>query len=132
MRFYIAGKWGARERLRVIAEQVRATGHEVTSSWLLPTIGVEAGEWNNLSPLDAKQSAILDLKDIANSDALFLDTIDESHTGGREVEYGFALGLGKIITTIGPKRNGFHHLCPGFDTWGELLAALEKGLDGQD
>jgi hypothetical protein len=126
MKAYIAGKWGARERLRVIAEKVRWAGHEVTSSWLLPTIGVAEGEWSQLSGEEAARTAKRDLDEIANSECLILDTIDESNTGGREVEWGFALAVGLVVARVGPARNGFHALCPGFDSWDECLTVLER------
>ena len=124
MRVYIAGKWEAKARLVGIASKLEALGHTVTSRWLKNDVAVETGAWALMTGNEASGIAQQDLLDIDAADALILDTIDESNTGGREVEYGFALGRGKIVMVIGPKRNGFHHLFEGFQGWDEFLTKL--------
>ena len=44
---------------------------------------------------------------------LLLFTVDpdeRTRRGGRHVEYGVALGLGKLTAIVGPRENIFHHL----------------------
>ena len=124
MKVYVAGKYEARDRLRAEAEKLKALGNEIVSTWLYGDEPVADGSWASLIGGEAAVVANRDLDEIDACQVLILDTIDESNTGGREVEYGFALGRGKVVTRVGPKRNGFHHLFEGVETWEELLSAL--------
>ena len=47
--------------------------------------------------------------------------------GGRHVEFGMALGLGKRLTIIGPRETVFHHLprVEHFDTTEEFIKSLD-------
>jgi nucleoside 2-deoxyribosyltransferase len=128
---YIAGKWSARERLAERAKEVEALGHKVVSSWLRPDVAIEQGEWASMSSHEQASYASRDLDEVDAADLLILDTFDESNTGGREVEYGYAIGANKIVTRVGPTRNGFHHLMEGYQDWPTLLDALgPTRLDG--
>src|SRR5678815_4799579 len=85
MRVYIAGKYEARSRLIEWRGRLKALGHEVLSTWL--------DEMPKRDEVDADymhKAATRDLAEIASADLFILDTIDESNTGGREVEYGYA------------------------------------------
>lgn len=124
LKIYIAGKWSSRDYLTTKADQLRARGHDVVARWLSPTLDVELGEWAKLPPHVAVTTASLDLDDIDEAELLILDTLDESNTGGREVEFGYAIGTGKIVATVGPVRNGFHRLAHNFETWDQVLVEL--------
>lgn len=63
-----------------------------------------------------------DVEEVMRADMLIIDTYDESITGGREVELGMAMSNKAVVYRVGPIRNIFHHLIPGFDTWDELLS----------
>ena len=47
--------------------------------------------------------------ELSEADFLILDTLDETRTGGREVEFGHALAWGIPVIRVGPARNLFHH-----------------------
>ena len=71
-----------------------------------------------------KKLAIKDLAEIKSADLIILDTIDLTPRGGREVEYGFALGQfqTKSIWRVGPVRNVFHELVDrAYETWDQLM-----------
>jgi len=113
---YIAGKWTARRRIRKWAEKVNALpGYHVTSSWL-----------KTKKPYPpVLEQAYKDQDEVLHSSLLILDTLDESNTGGREVEFGLALEGGHIIYLVGPVRNIFHTMATRqFDTWPKLMGHL--------
>lgn len=67
-----------------------------------------------------------DLREVQRADLLILDTIDESNTGGREVEMGSALSMETTIWRVGPVRNIFHELAEReFTDWDEILRELK-------
>lgn len=126
MKIYIAGKYEARERLRSIRAILQERGHEVISSWLDET--APKGEVTD----EYKASvAIRDFREILNADLFILDTLDESNTGGREVELGWALaltlmGLHKMKPIrIGPDRNVYHML-PSAPSWEAFLSGEDS------
>lgn len=103
-KYYIAGKYTAKERLREQRDEMVRRGHFITSGWL-DHDKVEA----EVSEEELLEEANKDLQDVLSSDVLIIDTFDESVTGGREVEMGFAFGYYIPVVVIGPIRNIFHH-----------------------
>ncbi len=57
---------------------------------------------------------------------LILDsTFGPSTRGGKNVECGIALALGKLLVTVGPRENVFSYLASrAFETWPECVAWL--------
>lgn len=106
---YIAGKYTAKERLkreRNILRELDPSG--VSSSWL------DEPEATYYAPEDevARQieMADRDWREVSAADCVVVDTIDESTTGGREVEFGMAIALNRTLVVIGPARTIFHHI----------------------
>lgn len=98
MRIYIAGTFTAQERLAVEAEELKAAGHKVTSTWLHEPpkpAGMHHEVW-------MRDTAAKDLVEIEESDTLILDLFGESTTGGRYVEWGAAYAYGAYLYTVGP------------------------------
>ncbi|KKK51062.1 hypothetical protein LCGC14_3118710, partial [marine sediment metagenome] len=61
-------------------------------------------------------------------DIFILDTSDVDETGGREVELGAAIILGKVIFLVGPIRNLFH-MHPSvrsFRTWNDIISHIKS------
>jgi len=76
-------------------------GHEITSRWLKAP-----DEMND-------NYAREDLQDVADAEmllALHPDGWEDRGTGGRHVEFGYALALGKQVVLVGKRSNIFHHL----------------------
>ncbi len=139
MRIYVAGAYALRDQLRAVAAQLTTDGHVITSTWLQGTHPITAG--TVAAGLDhgiayITSSSAEDLAGIRSSDVLLLFTgnamremepgIDEArlHTGGRHVETGYALALGKRIVVVGEPENIFHRLVdvmPDFETARELM-----------
>lgn len=120
MNIYIAGKFEAQERLKHERNRIHMLGlGKVIGTWL----DEESGDPTTSQKLDYAER---DLVEVSDSDLLILDTADENNRGGREVEYGAALGQGIEVWVVGPKRNVFHELAPHFLDWDDVLEALEK------
>lgn len=125
MKIYIASFFDTRERLRPVRDELWKLGHEVVSTWL-----DEAAKPSSMdTEIFYKKLASKDLAEINSADLLILDTNDLTPRGGREVEYGFALGRfqSKQVWIVGPSRNIFHRLADRhFDTWEDCLNALHQ------
>lgn len=129
MKIYIASFFDTRERLRPIRDRLWKLGHEVVSSWIDEAPRVEGMTEDEFF----RKTAIKDLAEVKQADLLIVDTLDVSPRGGggREVEYGFALGhfQTKLTYHVGPIRNIFHWLADKhFDTWEDCLAFLSSAL----
>lgn len=122
MRYYIAGKYTAKERLRLERDRLERGAHCCTSRWLDHNLTEE-----DTSDEIKRKEAIKDEQDVFVSDCLIMDTFDESMTGGREVEFGMARATGITIALIGPVRNVFHLLAnKHYETWEAFHAEVER------
>lgn len=79
-------------------------GHEVTSKWIR---GLE-------ETMSLPEAAQMDLDDIDRADVVISCTLPKGtvfSSGGRHVEFGYALAKDKLIINVGPnEENIFHHL----------------------
>lgn len=148
MKVYIAGPYAAREQLQVVADQIAATGkHTVNSSWLYGakpigpgTLGASLDETD-----DVVHSAVVqDLKEVQEAavivqftaaavvalDPTLLSSLGFStqqlNTGGRHVEFGYALGKGtSLLIVVGAPENIFQRamavVVPDLDALMQLL-----------
>ncbi len=116
--FYFAASFDRGEELAPLAEFVQAFGHTVTSSWLAKAVGnyeadeVAKGRTVEEVRIECSQQ---DLADIDAADVLVSfteSTRDRYFSGGRHVEFGYAVASGKGLIVVGPLENIFHHL-PG-------------------
>lgn len=116
---YIASTFANRERLRPIRDELQRRGHQVHSRWL-----------DEPDDPPSSHAAHISLDDVRKADLLILDTNEHGtkpSQGGRYVELGYTLGLGRhAIWLIGPRTNVFTYLprIRHFETWEEALAAL--------
>ena len=100
MTIYIAAPWPLRSEAQALCAQLREAGVAVRATWLD-------------RELDELPGALADLADITLADALVLLNPEEyrdSGTGGRHVETGYALALGRKVFILGVRSNGFHAL----------------------
>jgi len=102
MKIYFAARFDHNATMRAYKYflQIYAPEIEVTSRWIESHHNV--GEY---------VACLEDVEDIKNADALlfFSEQATEYMRGGRHVEYGMALALGKTIWVIGEKENVFHY-----------------------
>ena len=124
-RIYIASKFASRKRLIPIRQQLQIHGFVVLSTWMIddPDSSADIDSLGN----DLEESARLAMRDyqeIISCHLFVIDTTDDSSTGGREVELGYAQALHKPSFRVGPIRNVFHALITGFPSWTILIEHL--------
>lgn len=111
MKAYIAAPWEFREQARQLGRLLTFRGITVMSRWL--TVDD-----------DGVPGAQMDLDDIAASDILIAlnpEGWGRLGTGGRHVEFGYALALKKPILLIGEPSNIFHSLVKAVDDSEDLV-----------
>ena len=102
MDVYIAAPYQLRDEAQVLMFLLADEGIGCTARWL--TEGPET---------DTDEAARTDLQDVARCDALIAinpERFKNSGTGGRHVEFGYALALGKPLLLFGCVSNVFHRL----------------------
>lgn len=135
-RFYLAARFSRREEMKECRADLMREGHVVTSRWL-DTHGTSD---TNKGPRDhgtvdfgRRLCAHEDLEDILLADTLISFT-EEPYmasypgTGGRHVEYGYALAHRKRLILVGYRENVFHDLnfTQYYQTWTAFLQSLTK------
>ncbi len=95
---YLAASYNRKDEMCAIAEKLQLLGHTITSRWI-----VQHGE-------DQETGAREDLEDIDNSAWVISFTGAGTTSGGRHVEFGYALAKGKAMVLIGEPENVFHKL----------------------
>jgi len=132
LKVYLAARYSSKEQMKVYAEELRAEGIEVTARWLeekySPNTGMNEVPYNELVMF-----ARTDLQDVEDADVLVFfaeDPENQPVRGGRHVEFGYALALGKQILVIGPVENIFHNLpeIPHYENFEQVKNAL-KAID---
>ena len=103
-------------------------GHSVVSTWLgeqIKAAGLSIGAFS-------QKMAMKDMQEIASADCLILDRATPSMSGGKMIEYGFALAHHKLLYVVDPlaKTPGgciFLRLADKcFDSWDELLVYFKE------
>ena len=100
-KIYIAAPWELRDHAIGVMDKLERRGHVVTSRWL--KVMLEGGH----------ETAVLDLADVARADILLLINTPEwlrRGSGGRHVEFGYALALGHELVVLGTRSNLFHDM----------------------
>lgn len=112
MRIYLAARYDQHGLMLVYAGKLESAGHQVTSRWIRQATGdMPDGctvELMNQRPSECAPHAQTDMDDIRRSNVLVCFTEWPSSTGGRHVEFGYALALGIRIVIVGPREHIFH------------------------
>ena len=126
----MANQYNQKEQMKAVAEQLRAKGIEVTSTWM------EEPHAPGVQLRDVKVSELVeyayrDLLEITQADLMVFFAVDPTtptFRGGRHVEFGYALANRKPIVVVGPKENIFHYTSNvrNFDNWDDALYYLER------
>lgn len=116
VKIYLAAKYARREEMEQIAiELMNVYGYDITARWVF---GGEEGKTN-------EEIAVFDLEDVAEADTVisFTEHPNMYTTGGRHVEFGYAIATGKRLVVIGPRENVFHHYptVEQFDTFNDWI-----------
>ncbi len=126
---YFAARYSRREELKVYRAELEALGIEVTSRWLETEprhrSAYSDGDWRVLGQAD--QEDVL----AAESLLCFSEAAGEGGNGGRHVELGMALALGRRVIVVGRREHIFHHLpeVELVESWPEALRLLAQSLD---
>lgn len=137
---YLAGPYAARDTLAAYAHELMDVGYRVRCRWLDGTheLGPE-GPAVEAARADRIRWAREDLQDVGGADILVSFTaaavlpVTEQHrgkSGGRHIETGYALALGKKVILVGEPENVFHWLpeVERHTDWHAALIALAGRL----
>jgi len=116
---YLSARFERRDELNGYRSELEAAGVQVTSRWLIdPTPELTDDAWRRL--------ATKDVEDIQRASGLMLFAEGRPGGGGRHVEFGVALGLGKRLFVVGEPENLFHSLdaVQRLPTWSDAFDAI--------
>jgi hypothetical protein len=143
MRTYLAARYSRREEMVGYRRELDLRGIEVTSRWIngmhqVDDKGIPIGNHGERLVEGDEGAASLrthfaseDISDVQAADVLILFTEPPravtSSRGGRHVEFGMALALGKFMVVVGPRENLFTWLpsVVWFETWPEYLEYID-------
>lgn len=103
---YIAAPSESQAIVKEMAYLLRQNGITITARWIHEDFKTQN------TPALLREWAIKDLEDVAAADILLAFNSEEFRhkgTGGRHVELGYAIALGKPILLYGARTNVFHH-----------------------
>jgi hypothetical protein len=115
-RIYIACRFSRKNEAKEIRERLQRLGYIVTSRWLDTEWEeqTEDGTSSAAPPEKREEFAIKDRDDVYDAD-LILSLTENPKTksygrGGRHVEFGMGVALGKRLAIVGQCEHIFHHL----------------------
>ena len=131
MKIYLAARYSRMEELRGYADELEAAGHIITSRWIRGDNGIPE---TAAVDMESQRFALEDYRDLSAADTVISWTepprVESTARGGRHVEFGLALAMGKRLVVVGPRENLFHTM-PNvyqFDEWGPaVLNGLYEG-----
>lgn len=99
MKVYIAShcRWAG----LYAADMFGRLGHEITARWLHEPFGATG----NYTEAERHRIARMDADDVARADALVLIAGPDKYSGGKFIEAGIAIGMGKRVVIIGRREN---------------------------
>lgn len=113
MKIYLASRYSRRSQLCEIRDELVRMGHVVTSRWLDTEWDRQSPDGSSAAPPEYRREyAEIDLQDVSAADVVANFTekpgLANAGRGGRHVEFGYALALGKQVVVIGHRENLFH------------------------
>ena len=132
MKVYIAAPFQQRLEVQQKAKELTELGVDVTSRWRFEDNAPDGaiGELKNRDYYLGK--LFIDLDDIEVADILLLLTDQVSKTGGKHVEFGYALARRKQLYIVGGVENIFHwHPSVQHVKWEEFKAILKEKIYGK-
>lgn len=125
IKIYVSGSYTEQARLRARASTLTKQGYFVTSTWLN-----EVHRPDHLSQEEWEYAlALKDLVDLAQADCIICDLDGTSTTGGRYVEWGFAIGrfnMLKLVVNSGPPTVFGRLADRRFKDWEAVYAYLRE------
>lgn len=128
MKIYLASRYSRLAEMQACREDLRAAGLVVTSRWVNGDHQASDNELGGGGHLAAR-FAHEDMEDLAAADVVvsFTEPARTGPTrGGRHVEFGAALALGKRVIVVGHRENVFHSLpaVEFYPSWAQAYARL--------
>jgi hypothetical protein len=127
MKVYLAARYSRHPEMQHVAQALIAQGYEVTSRWIW-------GEHQSLDEhllhpevrSDSQRFAQEDIADLHAAECFigFSEALRLPSRGGRHVELGMALALGKRVCVVGGLEHVFHAL-PHVEHYATLEALLQ-------
>lgn len=132
MKVYLAARYSRHPEMRKVRDRLVELGHTVTSRWIDQHGGKYPSSFTpealNNDPAYCARLGIHDVNDVDAADVVVSFTEGSGGgKGGRHVEFGLALGLGKRLVVVGPREHIFHTL-PQVEVVGSVEAL--EGLLG--
>lgn len=116
MIFYLAARYSRHKELQEYAKDIQSLGriHMVRSRWIWGNHQIDdKGLSIEAKREERERFAKEDFEDLLHSGVVISFTEKPrsvNSRGGRHVEFGIAIGLGKKCVVIGPRENVFHCL----------------------
>jgi hypothetical protein len=135
MKIYLASRYSRHDEMQGVRDVLEAVGHQVTSRWIDCHTDVTGDytasftpEFLAEHPADCAPLGQHDLDDLITADFVVSFTCGTGGKGGRHVEFGYALALGKRMAIVGPRENVFHTLpqVEHYLTWPAFVIALQQ------
>lgn len=138
IRVYLSGQFEDGPVLQHVRSSLIDSGLRVTSRWLDAESFVPATDSADADGAAARLAAIAsqDFADIEAADVVVVFNPRESCNagrGGRHVETGYALALGKAVIVVGARGNVFHWLPEVLivEDFGDLIGAIDRAVRGR-
>lgn len=138
LRIYLAARYSRHAEMQGVRDVLAALGHTVTSRWIDQHDGALEASYTqeklNADPEECGVFGVHDVEDLAAADVVISFTsAGGGGKGGRHVEFGLALGLGKRVVICGPRENIFHALphVEWYPDWAHLVMAIGSAVNGR-
>lgn len=124
---YLASNYSSHPTMQLRASELGVLGYRITSRWIWGDHEVRSGGQSDTDAW-AVRFAEEDWADLLNADTVISFTQEPGkaggrNRGGRHVEFGAALALGRRCIIVGWRENVFHHL-PQVEFYATWEAAL--------
>jgi hypothetical protein len=111
-KIYLAARYSRHPEMQEYAQKLRRYGYEITSRWIE---GDHDYRGDESAPADRLRFALEDWHDLCSADMVISFTEEPGkaggrNRGGRHVEFGAALAMGKRCIVIGYRENVFHEV----------------------
>lgn len=132
MKIYLASRYSRFREMQGYRDQLEAIGHIVTSRWIHGDHQIDdAGLSLQAKEAERIRFAQEDRDDLLSADCVisFTEAPRSSNSrGGRHVEYGMALALGRRAIVVGHRENVFHCLpeVEFYEGWPSALGAISQ------
>lgn len=130
--YYLASRYSRYAEMQGVRDTLEVFGHKVTSRWIDLHGGTQERSYTveelNNGAEQCAELAIHDYEDIQAADAVASFTCGSGGKGGRHVEFGMAVALGKRLIVVGPREHVFHTLpqVEWYPNWSRWVMALTR------